>query len=89
MRIVIEGDSLLVVNAFKNRLVGATPIFRIFYDISFLADRLESFSITHVKRAGNTVAHLLARWECPAGDEIVWLDSFPPSLVTLGALDLI
>ena len=89
VRVSLEGDSLLVVNAVKDRRVGATPIFRIFSDITFLAGSLESFSISHVRRAGNAVAHLLARWVCPAGDEIVWLDSFPPSITTLGAIDSI
>ena len=78
--VALEGDSLEVINAVKTRGSGLSPSFRIFSDIITLASSLESFFISHIKRAGNVVAHLLARWDCPSGNEIVWMDYFPQSI---------
>lgn len=87
--IIFEGDSLLVVNALKNQSEGGSPIFHIFNDIQRLCLDFVSFSFSHVKRAGNCVAHLLARWECAGNSEFVWFESFPQSIATLAELDLL
>ena len=88
-RVVVEGDSLVVLSALKNKPVGGSPIFNIFNDISRVCLSFDEVSFSHVRRAGNVVAHLLARWECVANSEVVWLDSFPQSVSTLVDLDLI
>ena len=87
--VIFEGDALMVVNALKNKSEGGSPIFQIFSDIHRLCLGFESFSFLHVKRAGNCVAHLLARWECVSNSEIVWFESFPQSISTLADLDLL
>ena len=85
----LEGDALMVINAVNKQEDGLCPHFRIINDIVRMAREFNSFSISHVKRAGNTVAHLLARWEVPCNSEHVWLHSFPQSVCTLAALDLL
>ena len=87
--VIFEGDALAVVQAVKNNVVCVAPLFRVFYDIRRCARNFVVFSFLHVKRAGNVVAHLLARWECPRNSEIVWLDNFPQSITTLVDIDLI
>lgn len=88
-RVMCEGDALLVVNAVNNKCVGGAPLFHIFGDINRLCLNFVSFSFSHVKRGGNVVAHLLARWDCSRQSEVVWFGSFPQSISTLVALDLI
>lgn len=88
-KVIFEGDALSVVNAVKNNVEGVAPLFRVFDDIRSLARNFICFSFLHVKRAGNVVAHLLARWDCPCNSEIVWLDAFPESISTLVDIDLI
>ncbi|XP_010696345.1 uncharacterized protein LOC104908875 [Beta vulgaris subsp. vulgaris] len=88
-RVVMEGDSLVVISGLKNKPVGGSPIFHVFNDISRVCLNFSEISFSHVKRAGNVVAHLLARWECVANSEVVWLDFFPQSISTLAELDLL
>ena len=87
--LIFEGDALLVVNAVKNKCDGGSPMFHIFSDINRMCLSFESLSFSHVKRAGNCVAHLLARWECAGNTEFVWFESFPQSISTLAELDLL
>ncbi|XP_048493311.1 uncharacterized protein LOC125493829 [Beta vulgaris subsp. vulgaris] len=87
--VIFEGDALVVVQAVKNNVDGMAPLFRVFYDIRRFIQNFVAFSFLHVKRAGNVVAHLLARWDCSRNSEIVWLDNFPQSITTLVDIDLI
>ena len=87
--VIFEGDSLLVVSAVRNKSERGSPLFHIFSDIHRLCLDFDSCSFSHVKRAGNCVAHLLARWECARNSEFVWFESFPQSISTLAELDLI
>lgn len=47
------------------------------------------FMCSDVKRGGNTVAHLVARWDMGPHHQKVCMDSFPQSDQTLADLDLI
>lgn len=66
------------------------PQFFYFYDAVKRANRsFAEFSVPHVKRGGNCVAHLVARWEITMDSEYVWFDSFPQSILALAEIDLI
>lgn len=60
----------------------------VYEDIDRMKDVFESFNVCHVRRAGNTLAHLITRWDIE-GEEFVWLNNFAQSLTTLAELDLI
>lgn len=89
MHLVLEGDALAVVRAVELKQIGSAPLFQIYDDIAHWRSEFVHFSVSHVKRAGNVVAHLLARWRCLCNSELVWLDNFPQSVTTLVELDLI
>ncbi|XP_021860214.2 uncharacterized protein [Spinacia oleracea] len=62
-RICVESDSINVVKAIKSNTCMPTPIHLIYNDIKQDSLFFVSFNISHVKRACNTVAHLVARWD--------------------------
>ena len=88
-KVVLESDSLRVVQAIRLRQRGATPIFLMFDDIIELSSSFSSFHCYHVKRAGNTLAHNVARWDAMVGLDNICTHSFPQSIQTLAGLDLL
>lgn len=67
--------------------MGASPIYHIYDDIIKLSKSFNVFVSTHIKRVGNTVAHLVARWDTKGSSELVCMNSFPQSILTLAELD--
>ncbi|CAO2822409.1 unnamed protein product [Amaranthus hypochondriacus] len=86
--IQLEGDFMNVISAIENNVDGLSPI-HLFYDhIVALCSSLSGFGCSHIKRAGNTLAHLVARWDTGLAYEKVCMDPFPQGLQTLAELDL-
>lgn len=46
----------------RDNAVGYTPLYLIYEDIAQQAGEFNAYNISHVKRVGNYVAHLVARW---------------------------
>ncbi|KAL2935796.1 hypothetical protein RDABS01_018914 [Bienertia sinuspersici] len=61
LRIILECDAIGVINAINSKKQGETPIFLLFEDIQSYIRCFDDFLCSHVKRTGNTVAHLVAR----------------------------
>ena len=87
-KVCLEGDALTVVAALHQNQVGRAPISLLLSDVISLSKGFDAFICSHVKRAGNTVAHLVARWDVNFNSEIVCTNSFPQSVTTLVDLDL-
>ena len=83
-----EGDAIYVVSAIYHKRVGYAPISSLLSDVLSLSLGFDEFSCCHVKRAGNTVAHLVARWDVNFNAELICTHSFPQSVITLADLDL-
>lgn len=88
-RVVLEGDAATVINTVHNKVSGEAPIFLIYDDIRKLSGMFSSFLCTHVRRAGNTVAHSVARWDTGNSTERICMNTFPQGIQTLAELDLI
>lgn len=88
MRVELEVDALNVAKALHGRSFGRAPIDLILEDTSVLGDGFISFSISHVKRGGNTVAHLAARHMPSNGFEQLYVDAFPQGVLALAEIDL-
>ena len=87
-KVWVESDAQTVVRSVQSKEYGLAPIYLIYEDIRNLAKSFIYFHFSHVKRAGNTVAHLVARWDTRSSDELVCMFPIPQSIMTLAELDL-
>ncbi|XP_021729762.1 uncharacterized protein LOC110696717 [Chenopodium quinoa] len=84
----VEPDAQSVIKSIESLARGRAPIFSIYRDINILKSSFDKCFFSHVKRVGNTVAHLVARSEVGNAPEVVRFSPFPQSIVTLATLDL-
>ena len=61
-KVILECDATSVVKVLNSSIHGAAPVFHIFEDILEISSSFSFFHCVHVKRAGNTTAHSIARW---------------------------
>ncbi|CAO2813444.1 unnamed protein product [Amaranthus hypochondriacus] len=88
MKIHVEGDALNVISAIIRREAGRAPIYLIYESLFSLIDTFDDVHVSFVRRGGNTVAHMVARWETDFAREKVCMPPFPDCLRSLAALDL-
>ncbi|KAL2920760.1 hypothetical protein RDABS01_012251, partial [Bienertia sinuspersici] len=87
-KVWLESDSLNVVKKVNTKAMGFSPLFLVINDIVELSNSFHTFSFSHVRRAGNTVAHLAARGDTKGSSELVCMAPFPQSIAALADLDL-
>lgn len=87
-KVELECDAYNLSKAIKQQRVGRSPLDLIVEDIVLLSSNFADFSINHVKRGGNTVAHLLARVNPANGVEQVFVDDVPSGILHLAELDV-
>ncbi|CAO2813733.1 unnamed protein product [Amaranthus hypochondriacus] len=87
-KIHLEGDAINVINAIQKQEHGLSPL-HLVYDSCFdVLDFFDLVVLSHVRRVGNTVAHMVARWNTEFNTEKVCMAPFPECLRTLAMLDL-
>jgi ribonuclease HI len=80
----VEGDSLSVCNALKLGKAEFASYGNIIDEIHLIASSFHCISFSHVKRAGNCAAHILARQALDSQDDfVVWLEDAPPFLINV------
>ncbi|KAL2924928.1 hypothetical protein RDABS01_007217 [Bienertia sinuspersici] len=84
--VVLESDTSNVVHAIKSQTVGFSPIHVIYEDIKDLRSSFNFFEVKSIKRSGNIVAHHVARLNTNGCNELVYLSSFPQSIIALTVL---
>lgn len=68
-RIHLEGDAFNVMAALHKQDQGLSPL-HLVYDCCFeMFDSFEFVMFSHVRRVGNTVAHMIARWNSDLNSE--------------------
>jgi hypothetical protein len=77
--VVMETDSLELVNLWKNRATQRSELAPILYDIQEKVSSFASFSVVHVSRSANQAAHACASFAVSSAFE-VWVE-FPPSFL--------
>ena len=84
----LETDALSLSKAVAARRWGRAPLDLIIEDICLLGAEFSSFECFHVKRGGNSVAHLMARHLPMTGREQIFVENFPPGILALAELDV-
>ncbi|KAL2932984.1 hypothetical protein RDABS01_016103 [Bienertia sinuspersici] len=87
--IILECDAISVINAISSNAVGSAPIYLVYNDILRLKNQFDNFACKHVKRSGNAIAHIIARWDIYGCNEYVCMSSFPQCILTLAEMDLL
>ena len=75
--IALEGDSVMVSNAIAGISLPPSSIASVVCGISSLLSAFHSFSISHVGRKGNQVAHLLAKHAQGVEQFVTWIKESP------------
>ena len=84
---VIEGDSLRVIQAINEARPVRTMYGHVVDDIRFLSSSVRC-SFLHVKRKGNRLAHALAHRAVSSANFDVWLEDLPRDLADIFKFDL-
>ena len=84
---VIEGDSLRVIQAINGTRPVRTLYGHVIDDIRFLSSSIPC-SFLHVKHKGNRLAHALACRAVSSADTDMWLEDLPPDLDNVFQFDL-
>lgn len=87
-KVVLETDAKNVVCVLKYKKVGSSSLFLFYEDIHRFEDSLDSFQVEHVKRGGNTVAHLVARCDVSMVS-LICTNSISQNILTLAEFDLV
>ena len=86
-RLVVEGDSEVIINSIKDGNMSHSAFGHILQDITSLCSLFSYVSFQHIKRQGNCVAHKLARWTITNPFD-VWMESVPPNTNDVYNFDL-
>ncbi|XP_074274060.1 uncharacterized protein LOC141597492 [Silene latifolia] len=86
---MLECDALSLINALKGGASFRSAVGICVDDINYLRNCFPNSSVSHVKRGGNAVAHLVARLCETVGDTIVMVSDFPHAISAIAELDLI
>ena len=81
--VIVEGDSLVVTQALKSKVVGLAACGLLIRDAFSLAGNFSKVSYSHIKREGNKVAHGLAKLAVNLAECVIWMEEVPPSIYHL------
>ncbi|XP_021721482.1 uncharacterized protein LOC110689043 [Chenopodium quinoa] len=88
-RVVLESDSLLVVQALRGASAGRSTFHLLIEDITNVAASFDDVKWSFVRRNGNRVAHYLAHFQPWDLGQRMWVDHLPNDVIALVANDII
>jgi len=86
--VIVEGDSLVMTQALKTKVVGLAAYGLLIRDAFSLARNFSEVSYSHIKREGNKVAHGLAKLAVNLAKCVIWMEEVPPTIYHLVQVDL-
>ena len=87
-RIILEGDSLEVIQALLEKIETLTPTGLLLEDVRSLSQNFDLLLYSHTKRDGNVVAHSLAKYALHIPDFLAWMEDVPPHIQSIVQADL-
>ena len=88
-RVVLEGDSAVLMHTLKNGTRSLTQYSHIANDILFLASFFSDLKFSHVSCSCNKVAHSLVRRAPLSSPLSVWMEDVPPDIEPVYMADLL
>ena len=88
-KVIIEGDSEVVIKALNNSNVSSTSFGHIIRDIKIVSVAFREISFCHTRRQGNKVAHSIARRACKFSPFNVWMEDVPPDILSVYSSELV
>lgn len=85
--LILEGDSLNVMEAVKSRALSFSTLEPLIQEIHHLLTHFKDFELSHVGRLGNEAAHLLARYAHNVTDTTQWRHTCPAVILNRVFLD--
>ena len=85
--VILESDAFDFIARLKSGSRGEAYVDVLLDDIRSLVPCFRSIKFSHVKRVGNTIAHLVARMSPLDGFKQIWSSSFPYAVILLANLD--
>ena len=86
--VCFEGDAKGVVRSIKEEDSSNAFMGHLVKDFKSLAGLFQTYSISHVRRQGNSVAHALAREARMSFPLRIWLEDVPPNVLNFVSKDL-
>ena len=85
--VIVEGDSIMVVQAVTNKRENLTLFGHVFKEIHGSCSSFTRISFQHVRREGNKLAHALAQRVVLSADTVVWVEELPTDLEDVFQMD--
>ena len=87
--VIIESDSLSVVEAIQDTAESTCHIGNIIEDVKILSKTMKSCEFHHTKREANQVAHTLAHNAIKVVSELVWIEEIPQCVSDVIQIDVV
>ena len=88
-KVIIEGDSEVVIKALNSSSASSTSFGHIICDIKITSAAFSEIKFCHTRRQGNLVAHSIARRACNFSPFIVWMEDVPPDILSVYTSELV
>ena len=75
--IILERDSLVIVRAFCGLSYPPSSVASLILGMQLFSTEFHMVNVSHVKRQGNKLAHILAKYALSIDDSIVWIEEIP------------
>ena len=88
-KVIIEGDSEVVIKSLNSSNVSSTSFGHIVRDIKIISAAFSEISFCHTCRQGNKVAHSIARRACKFSPFNVWMEDVPPDILSVYSSEIV
>ena len=81
LELIIEGDNAHVMKNIGSSLPNRSSLGIIIDDVKCLINGMQNVYVNSIRREGNMVAHVLARFAKNVSEDLYWLEEAPPPVV--------
>ena len=81
LELFIEGDNAHVMKNICSSLLNQSSLGIIIDDVMCLMNGMQNVYVNNIRKEGNKVAHVLARYVKNISDDMYWLEDSPPLVV--------